>query len=290
MQEADRLGLKLGMHICDGFALAGGPWITPQESMQKVVWSDTIVSGGQIRSLQLPRPEAYQDYYQDIALLALPVGKSEPDIPNITTSPLINTADGFFRANASDVAAWMPLHPDTAWIQYEYSRPFTCRNIEVVLTGNNYQAHRLKLFVSDNGTDFRFVKQLTPARQGWQNTDENSTHALPPVTARYFRFTWSPEGTEPGSEDMDAAKWKPNLKIKELRLHDGPRLNQWEGKAGLVWRVASAGYHRLDWIHELWSPHCRYFACRTVEAASDGTHFHRAYQCYRWSRPWVGMR
>lgn len=240
MQEADRLGLKLGMHICDGFALAGGPWITPQESMQKVVWSDTIVSGGQIRSLQLPRPEAYQDYYQDIALLALPVGKSEPDIPNITTSPLINTADGFFRANASDVAAWMPLHPDTAWIQYEYSRPFTCRNIEVVLTGNNYQAHRLKLFVSDNGTDFRFVKQLTPARQGWQNTDENSTHALPPVTARYFRFTWGPEGTEPGSEDMDAAKWKPNLKIKELRLHDGPRLNQWEGKAGLVWRVASA--------------------------------------------------
>ena len=25
MEEADRLGLKLGMHICDGFALAGGP-------------------------------------------------------------------------------------------------------------------------------------------------------------------------------------------------------------------------------------------------------------------------
>ncbi len=42
-EEADRLGLKLGMHICDGFALAGGPWITPEESMQKVVWSDTIV-------------------------------------------------------------------------------------------------------------------------------------------------------------------------------------------------------------------------------------------------------
>ena len=39
MEEADRLGLKLGMHICDGFALAGGPWITPEESMQKVVWS-----------------------------------------------------------------------------------------------------------------------------------------------------------------------------------------------------------------------------------------------------------
>ena len=45
MQEADRLGLKLGMHICDGFALAGGPWITPEESMQEVVMTavnDTI--------------------------------------------------------------------------------------------------------------------------------------------------------------------------------------------------------------------------------------------------------
>ena len=39
---------------------------------------------------------------------------------------------------------------------------------------------------------------------------------------------------------MDAAKWKPNLKIKQLRLHREARLNQWEGKAGLVWRVSSA--------------------------------------------------
>jgi putative Ca2+/H+ antiporter (TMEM165/GDT1 family) len=37
MHEADRLGLKLAMHACDGFAVAGGPWITPALSMQKVV-------------------------------------------------------------------------------------------------------------------------------------------------------------------------------------------------------------------------------------------------------------
>ena len=30
MKEADRLGMQLGMHICDGFALAGGPWMTPR--------------------------------------------------------------------------------------------------------------------------------------------------------------------------------------------------------------------------------------------------------------------
>ena len=37
MQQSDSLGLDMGIHICDGFALAGGPWITPAESMQKIV-------------------------------------------------------------------------------------------------------------------------------------------------------------------------------------------------------------------------------------------------------------
>ena len=70
MEEADRLGLKLGMHICDGFALAGGPWMTPKESMQKVVWSDTIVDGGNIKGLYLPQPETYEGFYEDISLFA----------------------------------------------------------------------------------------------------------------------------------------------------------------------------------------------------------------------------
>ena len=123
------------------------------------------------------------------------------------------------------------------YIQYEYEQPFTCRNIEIILSGNNYQAHRLKVMASDDGVNYRLVKQLVPARQGWQNTDENSTHAIPATTARYFRFYWTPEGSEPGSEDMDAAKWKPNLKIKELRLHREARLDQWEGKAGQIGRA-----------------------------------------------------
>ncbi len=29
MQEAKRLHFQLGMHVSDGFALAGGPWIKP---------------------------------------------------------------------------------------------------------------------------------------------------------------------------------------------------------------------------------------------------------------------
>ena len=238
MQEADRVGLKLGMHICDGFALAGGPWITPEKSMQKVVWSDTIISGGKIKNMHLLRPESYDGFYKEIGLYAIPVQEeysTEINVPEVTSSSaedktpsylVTRNAEGAFKASSA------------CWIQYSFKQPFTCRSLELVLNGNNYQAHRLKVCVSDDGVNFRTVKQLTPARQGWQNTDENSTHIIPATTARYFRFYWDPKGSEPGAEDMDAAKWKPTLKIKKLYLSSRALIGQFEAKAGLVWRVS----------------------------------------------------
>lgn len=242
LKEADRLKLKLGMHISDGFALAGGPWISPQESMQKIVWTDTIIPGGKIKELALKQPESYQGYYKDIALYAYPISQdrvkeyASGSLPKITFSTEVDTAGGFFRANATSIT---DPASDGAWIQYEYSESRTVRNVEIVKVNNNYQAQRLKVMASDDGINFRLVKQLVPARQGWQNYEFNDTHAIPPTTARYFRFYWNPAGTEAGSEDMNDAKWKPNLKIKDIYLHSEPRIHHCEAKAGFVWRVAS---------------------------------------------------
>ena len=69
--QADSLGLDMGIHICDGFALAGSPAITPAESMQKVVWTDTVVTVG-TKPIVLRRPEAYQGFYGEIAAFAFP--------------------------------------------------------------------------------------------------------------------------------------------------------------------------------------------------------------------------
>ncbi|NDW12249.1 DNA-binding protein [Bacteroides sp. 214] len=237
MKEADRLDLKLGMHICDGFALAGGPWITPEESMQRIVWTDTIVSGGKLNELLLSQPETKEGYYKDIALYALPVKEQKKEvIPVITTSAEVDTTGGSFRVNVEQITDPTSLG---AWIQYEYAEPFTCHNIEITKVNNNYQAQRLKVMASDDGVNFRLVKQLIPARQGWQNYDFNDTHAIPPTTARYFRFYWNPAGSEAGSEDMNDAKWKANLRINKLLLHSTPRVHHWEGKTGLAWRVAN---------------------------------------------------
>ena len=242
-QIADSLGLKMGMHISDGFALAGGPWIKPAESMQKVVFTDTIVKGGTIKNVALRQPETIQNYYEDIAVYALPVLKSvtiteetpffkvfSEDGKELSASPLPQTGQ---VSEGTGVRSESPCY-----IEYTYAKPFTLRTIEITPTGNNIQSQRLAVSASDDGVNFRLIKQLVPARQGWQNTGFNSTFSIPPTTAKYFRLSWTPVGNEPGSEELDAAKWKPTLKIKAIKLSSEPRINQWEGKAGLVWRIA----------------------------------------------------
>ena len=74
-READRLGLKLGIHNCGGWSSSGGPWITPELSSQKVVWSDTPTTGPLHFQAVLPQPEVdwRWNYYKDIAVLAVPV-------------------------------------------------------------------------------------------------------------------------------------------------------------------------------------------------------------------------
>ncbi len=227
LHEADSIGLQMGIHVCDGFALAGGPWITPAESMQKVVFSDTVVSGRD--NIVITRPRCYKGYYEDIACYALPVRNSR-----ISAKPAVTYSAGVIRDDRGALRSELPC-----WIQYGYRSSICCRNIEIVTSGTNIQSQRFKVMASDDGVNFRLVKQLVPPRQGWQNAGYNATFAIQPTCARYFRFEWTPEGTEPGSEDLDAAKWKPTLKVNGIILRGDSRIDQWEGKAGYVWRIAA---------------------------------------------------
>lgn len=237
MEQADSAGLKLGMHICDGFALAGGPWITPEQSMQKVVWSDTIIKGGNNLILSLRQPETLEGFYRDIALFALPVSDSlavDPPAPSVKSSTTDNQPRYLLQGEGNQTFR----SSEPCWIEYRYEQPFLCRSLTIVPGGNNFQAQRLAVHASDDGITFREIKQLVPPRQGWQNDDAPFTYALPPTKAKYFRFYWDPEGTEPGAEDLDAAKWRPNLKIKQISLSGEPKIEHYEGKTGAVWRVS----------------------------------------------------
>ena len=93
-QLADSLDFDMGIHV-----LPGNPFVLPAESMQKVVWTDTIMKGGKkLEGLQMWLPESYKDgkmqsagseggYYQDIVAFAIRFkGKTGPAWRNATDS------------------------------------------------------------------------------------------------------------------------------------------------------------------------------------------------------------
>ncbi|WP_295122048.1 glycosyl hydrolase [uncultured Chitinophaga sp.] len=234
MQEADRLGLQLAMHLSDGFALAGGPWITPELSMQKLVWTKKHIPDGEKGLIQLEQPETREGYYKDIAVFAYPAAApATNELPVVTVS---NGASANFLAVEGNKQSF---RSDTVcWIQYQYKTSFTARSICIQTGSNNYQAQRLLVQVSNDGINFSTVTRLQPARHGWQDNVADYTFAIPTTTARYFRFIYDPEGSEPGAEDLDAAKWKPSLKVTGIHLLPESVIHQFEAKNGSVWRVA----------------------------------------------------
>ena len=82
LTESARLGLEVNMNNDAGWNGSGGPWIKPEQSMKKVVWSEAPVQGPGPFEGTLPRPEAVAGYYRDIALLAVPA-VGDYRIPNI---------------------------------------------------------------------------------------------------------------------------------------------------------------------------------------------------------------
>ena len=91
--EAQRLGLQVNMNNDAGWCGSGGPWITPELSMQKVVWSETRVAGPRRFQAVLPQPQAMADFYRDIAVLAVP--QPAGDDGNLSDlSPKVTTSEG----------------------------------------------------------------------------------------------------------------------------------------------------------------------------------------------------
>lgn len=242
--QADRLGLKLAFDVGDGFATAGGPWITPALSMQKVVWVETTVPGGRPLSAPLTRPESVDGYYRDIAVLAFPTPLGEDVSTRTVPVEVTTSAPGpapRFLASGGDGRSEFQSKA-SCWIQYDFARPFTARSLVIREWNHNYaglyQATRLRIEVSDDGVHFNNVFRLTPPRHGWEDWGADDTFSLPSITARHFRFVYDPAGGEPGAEDLDGAKWKPRLVLRGLVLSSAPRIAGYEGKTGAVWRIS----------------------------------------------------
>src|SRR5690606_22527562 len=237
--EAKKYGIQIAMFPNDGFATAGGPWITPEKSMQKVVYADTTITvnrRGKV-NIRLPQPEKLYNYYEDIQLFAIPVAKkyrrSDEEFPKVTSSYDEDVQHLAQKGNDKRFATSQP-----GWIQYAFEQPFPCNALKVERRANNYGANRLKILVSNDGVNFEELTQLKSPRTGWLDWDNGVTHTIPYTEAKYFRFVFDPANFEPGAEDLDAAKWKPSINLLGITLFEEPRVHQYEGKTGEIWRVS----------------------------------------------------
>lgn len=87
--EARRLGLEIGVIAGPGWCGTGGPWVSPEQSMQHLVASEMNVTGPAHFNRELPRPQPrvpffgaktmtpeltreWKEFYRDVRVLAFP--------------------------------------------------------------------------------------------------------------------------------------------------------------------------------------------------------------------------
>lgn len=245
--EADRLGMTIAMNICDGWATASGPWITPELSMQLVTWSEARAVHG-ATGITLPPPPRQRDYYRDTAVLAFPwpatLDESSTALrPRLaTTLPLAQAPLGALLdpANARDVFDTdQPGHVDFA-----FDAPFTLRSVTVrtpspwgYSPGVYRAANSLQVLASDDGVAFRPVGELEYPQHGWQTGLNTLTHALPETTARVFRFVHVPIQPPGYQENYDFGQ-DTRLRLYGLELSSCPQVHQLEGKSAAQWSIS----------------------------------------------------
>ena len=83
LSEANRLGLEVNMTNDAGWCGSGGPWITPELSMQYLVWTETSVEGGKHFDAALPEPQRTANYYRNVTVLAFPTPAGNARIASI---------------------------------------------------------------------------------------------------------------------------------------------------------------------------------------------------------------
>lgn len=90
INECARLGISYGTHNCPGWSSSGYPSVKPEDSMQKLVWTETRVTGRWQGVLPQPGVDPKYNYYEDIAMLAIPDKAIADTVIFLGTKPYVN--------------------------------------------------------------------------------------------------------------------------------------------------------------------------------------------------------
>ena len=253
---AKQFGMEMSIFSCAGWSEAGGPWVTQQMAMKKLVWSETDVVGGKSFAGKLAQPPSNEGavrdsgaggtvtdppFYADSAVIAYRTPADET--PMVSLHPKVTTSGGPIDGKAllddslqTTVTIAPPKDGGPAWLQYEFAQPFTARALSL---GSRGVIPVGKILASDDGAAWREIL-ATPGPQGYHGA-QIRTFAFPAVTAKFFRIEFDRRGLSPaevihGEDDTAAptrgglAAGPPSYVISEAILYSEARVNRWEDK------------------------------------------------------------
>jgi hypothetical protein len=220
--EAKRLGLKIGMHNTPGYSATGGPWISQEQGMQKVVFSKKQIQGGKLFSDTIPRPapvhgdNGKSTFYRDIAVYAVPVkkGVSVSEVIDITENM---DAEGHVKWQAP-AGEWQLIrighaptmkapnpYPSTVWGSFEVDKMSRKHNIHHWQQVLNPLLEHLKEYIGDSFT-FVALDSYEAGAQDWTEmfrSDFQRLKGYDPVPWIALRYT------------VDNAKEREDLQLFE---------------------------------------------------------------------------
>lgn len=264
VQLADQLGLEFSIASSPGWSETGGPWVKPSEAMKKLVWTETFIPGsapyegvlakpsnvsGPFQNIPMRSPSTGQRgtqvprFYADIATIAYRLPASEVPTASLNAK-ITSSAGGAINAHKlsdGDLAHAVLLpfeNQPKAWIQFDFRKRQKIRAATLSLLRTEVWDADVPatLEASDDGHSFRLVSVLTrvhrPDRLEFSASQQ--TTSFPPVTARYFRVVFD----RPSSSGLSTLKDEARAahRITELILHEAPRVNRFEDKAGFASR------------------------------------------------------
>jgi hypothetical protein len=112
LREANRLGLEMSLNIQSGWNL-GGPVVTKEDAAKKYVWSEIKINGGTNLEIKLPEPNARENFYRDIAVVAYRVKNSaaHPPLQNWKQKALQQSLEPFSSPSSAPLFEEIPATP-----------------------------------------------------------------------------------------------------------------------------------------------------------------------------------
>lgn len=219
LQEADRLGMTIGAHNCDGWSTSGGPWITPEMSMKQIVWSKTVLPGGSSLDTTLLKPFGLRDFYQDVAVIAYKISENANSFQAASPTITVNDSIDGRKLYDGDPVSSIRIRKD-ANIRIDFRKPFTAEKLvihpRVIFSwaSMNEIGSRYVLYSSSDGKKLYPVKSFSV-----RGVNKNIEIIIPRITSKYFILEFQGRSNVPSYSALDIGE------IELLKSNESPAYN-----------------------------------------------------------------